>query len=269
MNIIVIYPGRFHPFHRGHRASYNYLDKKYGADNVYIATSDVQAPVTSPFSYSDKVAMITKLGIPASHVVRVKNPYQAKEIYSNIPDPENTALIYAISEKDMQGDAARFKFGTKKNGEPSYMQPMPESLKQLQPLNKHAYVTVTPTVNFKVAGIDANSASQIRKLYLDGNDADRNKIIADLYGEIYPELRDMFDQRLGINKKVQELIYGTPIIDNNSMSASAPMQREHRAKMVRMLESIQKLERRIIESHQPLKEDLIEDYIDERRPRKI
>jgi len=112
MNLLVIYPGRFHPFHLGHKASYDYLVKKYGADNVYIATSDVQAPATSPFSYSDKVAMMTKLGIPASHIARVKNPYQATEITAAMPDPENTALIFAISEKDMEGDSARFKFGT-------------------------------------------------------------------------------------------------------------------------------------------------------------
>ena len=34
MNYLVIYPGRFHPFHRGHRASYEYLAKKYGEDHV-------------------------------------------------------------------------------------------------------------------------------------------------------------------------------------------------------------------------------------------
>ena len=63
MNTIVIYPGRFHPFHRGHKASYDFLAKQYGPDNVYIATSDVQAPITSPFSFADKQKMISKLGI--------------------------------------------------------------------------------------------------------------------------------------------------------------------------------------------------------------
>ena len=32
MNYLVVYPGRFHPFHQGHLASYNYLTKKYGDD---------------------------------------------------------------------------------------------------------------------------------------------------------------------------------------------------------------------------------------------
>jgi hypothetical protein len=262
MNTIVIYPGRFHPFHRGHLASYDYLVKKYGADSVYIATSDVQAPVTSPFSYTDKVQMMTKLGVPPGHIVRVKNPYQAREIYDSIPNAENTALIYAISEKDMQGEGARFKFGIKKNGEPSYMQPMPEDLKLLKPLTQHAYVTVTPTVNFQVRGIDANSASQIRKAYIEGSDADRDSIIADLYGEVYPELRDTFDARLGLNEKVQGIIYGKERIFAGDNPVS--VMREHREKMVQLLEHVNVMERRVRETHQPIQEDLIEDYIDER-----
>ena len=249
MNLLVIYPGRFHPFHRGHLASYEYLVKKYGTNNVYIATSDVQAPVTSPFSYADKVAMMTKLGIPASHIIQVRNPYQAKEIYDSIPDAENTALIYAISEKDMVGDGARFKFGTKKNGEPSYMQPMPDNLKQLQPLTKHAYVDVTPTVNFKVRGADANSASEIRKLYIKGSDADRDQIITELYGTFYPELRDIFDEKLGVAERAQGFI--------------------KEARNMRTEQSIAWLQKVLILEHQahqtPQSEDLRIDYIDEKK----
>jgi hypothetical protein len=262
MNYLVIYPGRFHPFHQGHKASYDYLVNKFGADAVYVATSNVQAPVTSPFSYSDKVTMMTRLGVPASHVVQVRNPYQAREIYDNIPDPENTALIYAISEKDMTGDGARFKFGTKRNGEPSYMQPMPENIKQLKPLTQHAYVSVTPTVNFKVQGVDANSASQIRQLYIKGSDADRNNIIADLYGAVDTELRDIFDQRLGLNERMQGIIYGKEKIFAGDNPVS--VMQEHRQKLVKLLEHVNLLEHQVRMGHEPVQEDLVEDYIDER-----
>ena len=254
MNYLVVYPGRFHPFHRGHRASYDYLTKKYGPDSVYIATSDVQAPITSPFSYADKVEMMAKLGIPASHVVKVKNPYQAKEITDSLSPEEksNTALIFAISEKDMQGEGARFKFGVKKNGEPSYMQPMPENIKQLEPMTKHAYVTVTPTVNFKVKGVDADSASQIRKQYMDGSDPDRDQIIADLYGEAYPELRDIFDKKLGISQQAQQYI-----------QEARGLKTVH---AVKWLEKVLMLEQ---QAHVKYREELVEDYIDEKKPRKI
>jgi hypothetical protein len=265
MNYLVIYPGRFHPFHRGHLASYEYLTGKFGQDAVYIATSDVQAPVTSPFSYADKVKMISTLGIPASHVVRVKNPYQANEITSSLGQEEkdNTVLIFAVSEKDMQEGSARFKFGVKKNGEPSYLQPMPESEKQLQPMSKHAYVAVTPTVNFRVRGADANSASQIRKLYIESNPQDRDNIIADLYGEAYPEIKDIFDQRLANAEKIQEIIYGTPIVDAGTIQ---PGMREHRGRVAKLLEHVTALERRVVKDHESIQEDLDDnpDYLEEK-----
>jgi nicotinamide mononucleotide adenylyltransferase len=203
MRTVVIYPGRFHPFHRGHKASYDYLTRQYGADNVFVVSSDKQDPETSPFSFADKMDMMTKLGISPGRIAQVKNPYQAQEIKNEIDDPENTVLIFAVSEKDMAGDSARFTFGSKKDGTPSYMQPLPADGKNMQNMTQHAYVAVTPTVNFKVRGADANSASQIRKQYVAGNDADRDQIIADLYGDVDSGIRDIFDKKLGTGRPVQ------------------------------------------------------------------
>jgi hypothetical protein len=260
MNYLVIYPGRFHPFHRGHKASYDYLTKKYGEGSVYIATSAVQDPLTSPFSYSDKVKMMTKLGIPSGHVVQVKNPYQAQEIVNGLGDEEqaNTVLIFAVSEKDMLEGSARFRFGTKKNGEPSYLQPMPADGKRLKPLTKHAYVSVTPTVNFKVRGQDADSASAIRKMYREGNDADRLQIITDLYGTPDPELKAIFDERLGVNKPQDAVIYGQEKI----FAGDAPVNAMHEGRLLKLQENIQFMRKKL----QALREK--QDYIDEHRTRK-
>lgn len=204
MNYLVIYPGRFHPFHKGHKASYDWLAKQFGENNVYVATSNVQAPITSPFSYSDKVAMMTKLGISASHIANVKNPYQALEITGNVPEEskKDNILIFAVSAKD----AERFNFAPKKDGSASYLQPVPANLKKLKPMTEHGYVIITPTINFKVNGVDANSASEIRKLYIKGSDHDKNQIISDLYGVDDPALRDIFDKKLGITEQTQTYI---------------------------------------------------------------
>jgi hypothetical protein len=203
MRTVVVYPGRFHPFHRGHKASYDYLTRSYGDKNVFVVSSDKQDPETSPFSFADKLDMMTKLGISPGQVAQVRNPYQAQEIRSEIDDPENTVLIFAVSEKDMMGDSARFSFGAKKDGSSSYMQPLPPDGKGMQNMTKHAYVAVTPTVNFKVRGADANSASQIRKEYIKGNDNDRQQIIADLYGDMDQSIKDIFDRKLGTGAPVQ------------------------------------------------------------------
>jgi hypothetical protein len=202
MRTVVIYPGRFHPFHRGHKASYDYLVKGYGDRNVFVVSSDKQELETSPFSFADKLDMMTKLGINPGQIAQVANPYQAKEIRDEIDDPENTILIFAVSEKDMSGEDARFNFRPKKDGNPSYMQPLPSDGKGMKNMTQHAYVAVTPTVNFRVRGADANSASEIRKQYIAGNDSDRDQIIADLYGDVDTGIRDIFDRKLGTGRPV-------------------------------------------------------------------
>ena len=258
MRTIVIYPGRFQPAHKGHKSSYDYLVGKFGDGNVYVATSDVVAPVTSPFNYSEKVDMLTKLGIPVSKIAKVRNPYQAQEITRDIADPEDTALVFAVSEKDMSGDAPRFKFGTKKDGNPSYMQPYPKEGK-LKPLTKHAYVMVTPTVNFKVKGKDANSAGEIRKLYINGNENDRKQIIHDLYGKDDPALKDIFDAKLlPVNQTVN---YGRPQVDGDQVLQGPVLQKEHKEKLVKILESVNILERRAAHCYRVFEEDLIADYV--------
>ena len=256
MNYLVIYPGRFHPFHLGHKASYDWLTQQFGENNVYVASSSVQDPETSPFTFSDKVKMATKLGIPSSHIVNVKNPYQAKEITSMLSPEEqaNTALIFAVSEKD----AKRFTFAPKKDGSPSYLQPVPANKKGMKPMTKHGYVAITPTVNFRVKGVDANSASQIRKLYLDGNHADRNQIITDLYGAPDPELREIFDQRLGANLPEDAVIYGQEI----QFAGDNPVTVMREDRVAKLQENIKFMRKKI----RALREH--RDYIEEYRPRK-
>lgn len=256
MNYLVIYPGRFHPFHLGHKASYDWLTRQFGENSVFVVSSDKQDPETSPFTYNDKVKMATKLGVPAGRIGRVKNPYQAAEITSTLSDEEKakTVLIFAVSEKDTQ----RFNFKPKADGSPAYLQPLPADLKGLEPMTKHGYVIVTPTVNFRVQGQDANSASQIRKLYLAGNDNDRDQIIVDLYGEPDTELRSIFDQRLGANTPQEGVIYGQERIYAGDQPVS--VMREERLACLR--ENILYLQNKLRE----LKEG--QDYIDEKWSRK-
>lgn len=271
MRTVVIYPGRFQPGHKGHKSSYDYLTKQFGDQNVYVATSDVTAPVTNPFSFADKVEMLTKLGIPSGRIVQVRNPYQAQEITKDIPDPENTALVFAVSEKDM-GETPRFKFGTKKNGEPSYMQPYPKEGK-LQPLTKHAYVMVTPTTTFKVRGKDANSATTIRKMYTDGNVNDRKQILYDLYGVDDPALHQLFDKKLGVAQKARDIVIQEPAIDGDVIDQPKPVIRneskQHRAKIAKLLESTILAERTAAHCYRSFEEDLIPNYIDEKSGRKF
>ena len=97
---IVVYGGRFQPFHKGHKKVYDSLVSKFGSKNVYIATSDIQDSDKSPLSFNEKKEIATKLfGIPASKFVKVKQPYQPVEILRGYDDT-TTALIVAVGEKD-------------------------------------------------------------------------------------------------------------------------------------------------------------------------
>jgi putative sterol carrier protein len=99
---VVVYSGRFQPFHKGHYATYEHLVKKFGKDNVYIGTSDKTDNQKSPFNFKEKKTIMTKMfGISPNKIVLVKNPYAPMEILKNY-DETTTAFITVVGEKDEQ-----------------------------------------------------------------------------------------------------------------------------------------------------------------------
>jgi cytidyltransferase-like protein len=97
---IVIYGGRFQPFHRGHYDAYQRLVSKFGEANVYIASSNDTSSDKSPFTFKEKKEIATKMfGVPSSKFVRVANPYRPIEILGKF-DGKTTAYIAAVGEKD-------------------------------------------------------------------------------------------------------------------------------------------------------------------------
>ena len=101
-NVIVVYSGRFQPFHKGHFATYKQLISKFGKDSVFIATSNKTDNQKSPFDFREKKTIITKMfGIPSNKIVQVKNPYKPTEILSSY-DAAKTGLIVVVGEKDEQ-----------------------------------------------------------------------------------------------------------------------------------------------------------------------
>ena len=97
---VVVYSGRFQPFHKGHYASYAKLVAKFGEGNVYIGTSNDQSGPKSPFSFREKKEIATKMfGIPSSKFIQIRNPYQPVEILKKF-DGQTTQYIAAVGEKD-------------------------------------------------------------------------------------------------------------------------------------------------------------------------
>ena len=157
-------------------------------------------------------------------------------------------LVYALGAKD----AERFKYTPE-----SPLQLLSQT-KKMKPVSKHAYVEVVPTATFNVLGRPVQNASDIRKMYLDGNENDRKQIIADLYGAPDLELKDIFDKRLGVNEPKEAVIYGQERVFAGDNPVS--VMREARAqKLKENIEFMRKKLRALQEKR---------DYIDEYRPRK-
>lgn len=194
-HLIVVYPGRFQPFHKGHKAVYDYLAKKYGRDAVYIATSNKTDNLKSPFSFSDKAQFMAATGVNLDRVIETKQPYQVPELTSRL-DPNTTIIVYAVSQKDMDEDP-RFKSWTKKDGSPAHFQPMPADPADMLTFSHHSYIEVVPTFDFKVTGQPMRSASEIRAMYKSSDDATQQAIIKDLFGKYTPELKHIMDTKLG------------------------------------------------------------------------
>ena len=96
--VVAIYPGRYAPAGAHHIAAYKGLVSKFGVKNVYIATSNVTGP-KSPFSFAEKKKIISAAGVPANRIIKVRDPYKAEEITSKLPD--DTAVVFAVGEKDL------------------------------------------------------------------------------------------------------------------------------------------------------------------------
>jgi hypothetical protein len=172
---IAIYPGRFQPYHAGHQVTYNALVEKFGKENVYIATSDKQDSVTSPFSFKEKQEiMMAMFGIPEDRIVQTKNPYSPVEITQNFP--ENTPVVFAVGEKDAE------RLGGK------YFQKYDPNEK-MTGFRTAGYIWIGPPPNLEVNGKEI-SGSQLRSVMGDPNITDRAK------QEIFTKVYGKFDKKI-------------------------------------------------------------------------
>jgi len=112
--LVVVLAGRFQPFHKGHYDSYKWLCKKFGDENVWIATSNKTNfnPANgdiSPFTFKEKKEIMVSLyNINPRRIIQCKNPAfnpeEIFELYKGFP------IIYVSSVGEKDND--RYKTGT-------------------------------------------------------------------------------------------------------------------------------------------------------------
>jgi hypothetical protein len=168
--VIAVYAGRFQPFHAGHYGNYMHLVKKFGKNNVYIASSDVTDNVKSPFSFREKKAIMTKMfGVPSDKIVQINNPYAPIEILNRF-DPATTAFVTAVGEKDSGRLSGK------------YFKPYNSDTKKMEGYKDKGYVYAVP---MQAGGL---SGTETRKMLSTGSTEQKKKA----FQKIYPK----FDEQI-------------------------------------------------------------------------
>jgi cytidyltransferase-like protein len=190
--LVVLYPGRFQPFHLGHSDVFNTLQSKFGRGNVYISTSNKTEEGRSPFNYSDKLVFMTAAGVPVDRVIENTSPYKLPPNF----DPANTILVVAVGAPD----ADRLRPGSyKKDGQPGYYQKF-ESVDKCTTADKHGYVIVAAErkklVTIGGKQYDASHGTEVRNLWnaIRNKPQQRAEFIVQLFGRNDPEVGRVLDK---------------------------------------------------------------------------
>ena len=200
-NTIVIFPGRFQPFHKGHNDTYRYLKSVF--PNVFITTTNTKSKKEAqryPFNFEEKINIMNKLAeVDVIDIVPepVRYPYSDSETLSYIKrmkysedldiktkfeniDLNEAIIIFVISKKDSE----RFKFpkeglSLKKNQTPAKIQklrflnnrnnnnnyyPIYNNINIQKINNTYNYILTMPTFNFEILGFPIQGATQFREM---------------------------------------------------------------------------------------------------------
>jgi hypothetical protein len=211
LRLVVLYPGRFQPFHLGHREVFESLQNKFGRDSVYIATSNKVELPKSPFNFSDKTVFINAAGISSDRIIEVTNPYKLPEPQFN---PANTIFIAAVGAPDR--DRLR-PDSVKKDGTPGYFKTF-ESIDKCTTADKHGYVIIADerhkliTVNGQQVDVSHGTQSRAAWNAVRNDPKARSEFLMQMYGRDDAELGRVLDK---IPQTVSEDAAGVGVVKNS------------------------------------------------------
>jgi len=193
--MIVCLPGRFQPFHQNHFEAYQHLVKKFGKDNVYVATSNKVEPDKSPFNFVEKKQIMTKMfGIPANKIIQVSNPYNNMS-YKSIGNMDTDVLVVGLGEKDAGRLASGGKFYEKyKEG-------------NKQPFKEKGYVYTVPLKTIKIGG-KMIGGTVVRNIFKQGSDKAKQQLFKKLFGKFDNKI-----YKLIVGKLNESIILSSEVIE--------------------------------------------------------
>lgn len=212
--LVVLYPGRFQPFHLGHGEVFRSLQNKFGRDNVYIATSNKVELPKSPFNFTDKLMLMTAAGIPGDRVIEVTSPYKLPEPQFN---PANTIFVVAVGSPDR--DRLR-PDSVKKDGNPSYFKTF-SGLDNVQTADQHGYVIIADerqkiiTINGQPVDVSHGTQSRAAWNAVRNDLKARSEYLLQMYGRDDAELGRVLDK---IPQTVNEEAAGVGVVANKKQS---------------------------------------------------
>jgi hypothetical protein len=250
--LVVLYPGRFQPFHLGHADVFRALQNQFGRDNVYIATSNKVELPKSPFNFSEKTVFMNAAGVSSDRIIEVTNPYKLPEPQFN---PANTIFIAAVGAPDR--DRLR-PDSIKKDGSPGYFKTF-ESLDKCTTADKHGYVIVADerqkviTINGKPVDVSHGTPSRTAWNAVRDNPKARAEYLLQMFGRDDAELGRILDK---IPQTVNEEAGGVGVVANKkqvndprySMSITKdvrPGEVERQMKKMHLEDNVQKLQEQI------------------------
>jgi hypothetical protein len=208
--LVVLYPGRFQPFHLGHREVFASLQNKFGRDSVFIATSNKTELPKSPFNFSDKTVFMNAAGISSDRILEVSSPYKLPEQFS----PANTIFIVAVGAPDRD----RLKPDSlKKDGNPSYFKTF-TNISECTTADQHGYVIIAEerhkVIEINGQKVDVSHGTQSRAAWnsVRNDPKQRSQFLLQMYGRDDPELGRILDK---IPTNVNEEAAGVGVVKNS------------------------------------------------------
>lgn len=188
---VVIYGGKFQPFHSGHYEIYEKLVDEFGNDNVFICTTDINKSKLKQKSYSEnhiftfdeKVKIMEIMfNIPAKQIIKAsRTPYLPS--WKEIPvEGSNYVYITVCGMKDKD------RFNRLGNENMVFEQYEPGM--QLQSCLDHKYYYIVENEKINL------SATEVRNYFREHNEQEKIEFFKDIYGKFNQEIFDLVNNRI-------------------------------------------------------------------------